>query len=155
MKVLLRDYLDKMRALIDSGHTGEAIALGQHCLRYYPKQIELYRLLGEACLDSKAPDAAQDLFQRVLSADPENVVAHVGQALISEQRGDQVNAQLYIQRAFELQPTNPQIRREYDRLRSPSGDDSTQVKLTPAALARLYLIEELYQPARQELDVLV
>ncbi|HEY6041946.1 MAG TPA: hypothetical protein VIX58_07435, partial [Anaerolineae bacterium] len=47
------------------------------------------------------------------------------------------------------------IRREYDRLRSPSGDDSTQVKLTPAALARLYLIEELYQPARQELDVLV
>jgi tetratricopeptide (TPR) repeat protein len=90
-----------------------------------------------------------------LSADPENVVAHVGQALVCEQRGDAANAHLYIQRAYELQPNNPHIRREYERLLPPSSDDETQVKLTPAALARLYLIEEMYQSARQELDVLV
>jgi tetratricopeptide (TPR) repeat protein len=150
-QVLLRDYLDEMRAHLREGQYADVIGLGQHILRYYPKYVEIYRLLAEASLETDDLAAAADLFQRVRSADPENIVALVGLSIVHELRKELEEAIWHLERAFEIQPANAELRKELLRLYAAfEGAPRSRLKLTSGGLARLYARQGLYSQAIQE-----
>lgn len=139
MEVLLREYVDELRGQILAGHYSDAFNLGQHILHYYPKHIETYRLLGEASLETDDVRGATDLFRRVLSADPENIIALGGLALIFEQQGKLDQSVWHLERAYEIQPMNPELQKELQRIQTAySGTTAPSPKLTPGALARTH-----------------
>ncbi len=150
-QVTLEAYADENRALIHNGRNDEAIAICKHILYYYPKHIDSYRQLGEAFLEKEEYDHATDMFRRVLSADPENVIAYVGLASIFEQQHLVEEAVWHLERANEITPGNFEIQKELLRMYSEAAKPRQRVKLSPAGLARLYDQEGLYSQAIQEL----
>ena len=155
-QVTLTAYADQVRELIRNDRNDDAIAICKHILRYYPKYLDAYRQLGEALLEKGRQEEAKDLFRRVLSADPENVAAYAGLAVILEQEQLVAEATWHMERAYELSPANLALHQELHRLYYElDGRPRARLKLTPGALARLYIQEGLYAQAIQELTALV
>jgi tetratricopeptide (TPR) repeat protein len=155
-QVTLIAYADQVRELIRNDRNDEAIAICKHILRYYPKHLDAYRQLGEALLEKGRLADAKELFRRVLSADPENVVAYAGLAVILEQEHLIAEATWHMERAFELAPGNVELHKELYRLyHELDGRPRARLKLTPGALARIYVREGLFAQAIQELTTLV
>lgn len=149
--VLLHDYVEQMRGHVRAGHFSDASALGKHILHYYPKHVETYVILAQASLENDDLGGAADLFRRVLSADPENVVALAGMALISEAQDKNDEALWYLERAHEIQPTNDELRTELMRIREIYyGTAPERLEMTPGALARIYARQGLYSAAINE-----
>ncbi len=155
-QVTLTAYADQIRELIHHDRNDEAITLCRHILQFYPKCIDTVRQMAEACLEKHELDAAQDLFRRVLSADPENAVAYIGLASIFEERQLTDEAVWHMERAFELSPAHPEIHKELLRLQTVNSRKArARLKLTPGALARLYAYQGLLAQATQELRAIV
>ncbi len=149
--VILREYVEQLRAQVQARQLSDAFALGRHILRYYPKHIETYVVLAQASLEADDLTGATDLFRRVLSADPENVLALAGMALIHETQDRNDEALWYLERAFEIQPANDELRRELMRVRELYyGAHEERLELTPGALARIYARQGQYAPAVNE-----
>ncbi len=152
----LSEYCDEVKELIKAQSIDESIAICRHILERSPKYILPYRLLGEASLEKEEYDEAASLFARVLGANPEDVIAHVGLTLVHDEKKELEEAIWHLERAFELAPGNTEIRQELKRLYGErEGVEPPRVKLTPAALARLYLREGLYDRAITELRPLL
>jgi tetratricopeptide (TPR) repeat protein len=150
-EIRLQEYTAQIKALIQDDLHDEAIAHCQHILRYYPRHIETYCLLGEACLEKGMYREAIEFFQRTLSADPENFVARVGLGIIYDEQGALAEAIWQMERAFELAPGNAEVRRELQRLYTQrDGVEKTRLKLTRAALGHLYARNGLYERAISE-----
>ena len=77
----LRAYGREIDELIEQERLEEAIAHCRYILQTYPKHLETYRHLGKAYLEAKRYGDAADIFQRVLSAVPDDFVSHVGMAI--------------------------------------------------------------------------
>jgi competence ComEA-like helix-hairpin-helix protein len=151
-KLPLRKYNQEIESLIDQSHHDQAIAHARHILKYFPKCLSTYRLLGKAYLESQRYGDASDIFQRVLSALPDDFVSHVGMSIIREDEGNLEDATWHMERAFEIQPANGTIQAELRRLYGRrDGIEPPKVRLTRAALARMYLKGELYTQAIAEL----
>ena len=114
--ILLRDALEQLRAKVTAGEYADAVALAQHILRYYPKHVETYLLLAQVSLETNDHAAAADLFQRVRSADPENIIALLGLGILAETAQRLDDAVWYLELAFEMQPWNGELRRELARV---------------------------------------
>lgn len=150
-QVTLPAYTDEVRELIKHDRNDEAIALCKHILTHYPKYIDAYRQIGEALLEKGDLDSAKDLFRRVLSADPENVVAYTGLSIIFERQQLIDEAIWHLERAYELAPGNPELQKELLRLYNEADVKAhARLKLTPGALGRIYAQEGLYAHALQE-----
>lgn len=147
----LREFGDEIRSLIQRQAYTEAIHTARHVLYYFPKHLDTYLLLGEACLESGSTREAIEMFQRVLSADPENLMAWVGLAEAYQQDELPELALWYLERAFEVEPTNPDLRAELQRLYAQvRGVKELRVKLNGPALGRIYLRGGLYHLAVEE-----
>lgn len=152
----LHEYVQQLKQMIEQGRYDEIVAHGRHILEQYPKYVEVYRVLGEAMLEAEREADAKDMFQRVLSSDPENFVAHAGMSVIFDRQGDLDKALWHMERAFELAPDNPAIRGELRRLYGrKTGVEPGRLDLTRAALARLYLRGGHYQRAIEELEAIL
>lgn len=148
----LRDYLKGIDELIDGGQTDEALAYCRHVLKTFPKNIDTYRLMGKAFLESKRHSEASDLFQRVLSSVPDDFVAHIGMSIIREDESNIDAAIWHMERAFESQPSNRAVQDELRRLYGKrEGYEPPKVRLTRGALARMYSHGDLYNQAIGEL----
>jgi tetratricopeptide (TPR) repeat protein len=146
--IRLQDYTAKVKDMIRNVRLDEAIAHGQHILRQYPKHIEAYCLLGEACLEKELYREAIEFFQRALSADPESLIARVGLGVIYDEQGALPEAIWQLERAFELAPGNTEVRRELQRLYArQDGVERPRLRLTRGALGRLYSRNGLYERA--------
>lgn len=151
-EVSLRAYTREIDQLIEREKLEEAIAHCRHILQTYPKHLETYRLLGKAYLEAKRYGDAADIFQRVLSAVPDDFVAHIGMAIVREDEGNLDAAIWHMERAFETNPSNPAIQQEMKRLIGRrDGLEPHKVRLTRGALARMYAHGELYPQAIAEL----
>ena len=151
-KVPLRVYLREIEDAIDEGQTDEAIAHCRHILKTFPKHIDSYRLLGKAHLEAQKFESAADIFDRVLSALPDDFVAHVGMSIIRENGGNIETAVWHMERAFETQPYNPAIQSEIKRLYGKrDGSEPAKARLTQGALARMYAKGGHYKQAIAEL----
>jgi tetratricopeptide (TPR) repeat protein len=150
-EVTLSKYCDEAKELIRADSYDEAIAICRHILKHHPKYVTGYRLLGEACLEKGDYVEAANIFKRVLGADLEDMVVYVGLGIIFDEQGAVEEAVWQLERAFELNPGNAEIRKELRRLYAErDGTPPPKLKLTPAALGRLYMREELYQRAIDE-----
>lgn len=141
----LQEYVAKIRRLIRDNRQDEAMAHCLHILRLYPKHIQTYYLLGEACLAGDSYQAARRLFQRALSADPEHLDAWLGLASAYEQEGKVAEALWSAERTFDLVPGDARARQKLQRLSASKGEDhhaGSEVycpMLARGALARLYV----------------
>ncbi len=150
-EVALHEYCEEVKELIRSDSYDQAIIICRHILEHFPRHVTSYRLLGEASLEKGDYVEAANLFKRVLSVDLEDVIGYVGLGIIYDEQGALEEAIWQLERAFELTPGNAEIRGELQRLYSERDATAPpRLKLTPAALGRLYLKEELYQRAVDE-----
>ncbi|MEJ2561390.1 MAG: hypothetical protein P8Z42_01750 [Anaerolineales bacterium] len=103
-------------------------------------------------LEAKRYGDAADIFQRVLSAAPDDFVSHIGMAIVREDEGNLDEAIWHMERAFETNPANPAIQQELRRLiGNRDGVEPAKVRMTRGALARMYAHGELYSQAIAEL----
>ena len=153
-RISLRAYDQEIEGLIDTHQFDQAIAHCQHILRYYPKHIDTYRLMGKAFLENQRYGDAADIFQRVLSSVPDDFVSHVGMSIIREDEGNLDEAIWHMERAFDVQPANNAIQRELSRLYGRrDGLEPPKVRLTRGALARMYIKGDLYPQAISEIRI--
>ncbi len=151
-KVSLRKYIGEIEALIDSGQTDEAIAHCRHILQTHSKHIETYRMLGKAYLETKRHAEAADVFNRLLTAVPDDFVSHVGLSIIADEEKRLDDALWHMERAFEKQPSNAAIQAELQRLYGRrDGREPPKIRLTRGALAHMYYQGELYAQAVSEI----
>lgn len=150
--VSLREYNREIESLIESGRINEALAHCQHILKTFPMYVETYRLLGKALLEVRRYVDAADIFQRTLMAVPDDFVAHVGMSIIRDDEAKVDEAIWHMERAFEIQPSNPAIQSELKRLYGRrDGIEPRKVRLTRDALANMYTQGELYHQAIAEI----
>ena len=155
-EIRLQEYTAKIKELIRHDRHDEATAHCQHILRHYPRHIETYYLLGEACLEKRMVREAIEFFQRTLSADPEYFLARVGLGIVYDEQGALLEAIWQMERAFELMPGNTEVRRELQRLYAQrDGVEKTRLKLTRGALGRLYSRNGLYEQAIGEFHAIL
>lgn len=152
-EINLRHYVQEIDDLIEEGQQLEmAIAHCRHILKSFPKHIDSYRLLGKAYLESKRYGDAADIFQRVLSAIPDDFVSQVGMAIIREDEGNIDSSIWHMERAAESKPGNPAIEQELKRLIGKrDGLEPQRVRPSRGALARMYSHGELFSYATTEL----
>lgn len=151
-RVPLRTYLRDIEDAIEKNQIDEAVAHCRHILQAFPKHTDTYRLLGKAYLESQKYGSAADIFQRVLSAIPDDFVSHIGMSIIREDEGNVDTALWHMERAFEVQPYNPAIQGEVRRLYGKrDGMEPAKARLTRGALARMYAKGGRYDQAIAEL----
>ena len=115
-QITLRSYNHEISQMAEQGKIDEAIAHCQHILKTFPKHVETYRQLGKAYLEHNRFGDAADIFQRVLSAAPEDFVSHIGMSIIREDEGNLSAAIWHMQRAYDFQSNNATIQDELRRL---------------------------------------
>ena len=150
--ISLRAYNLEIDSYIDQSRLDEAISHCRHILTKFPKHIDTYRLLGKAYLENNQNSNAADIFQRVLSAVPDDFISHVGMSVIREEEGNLASAVLHMEKAFERQPYNSEIQIELRRLYGKrDGIEPPKVRLTQGALARMYIRGDLIKQGVSEL----
>lgn len=150
--ISLRAYNREIEGMIDNGQLDEAVAHCRHILATFPKHIATYRLLGKAHLEQQRISDATDIFQRVLSAIPDDFVANVGMSIIREDENNLDAAIWHMELAYESQPANVAIQDELRRLYGRrDGMQPPRVRLTRGALARMYARGGLFDQAVAEL----
>jgi hypothetical protein len=153
-KIPLRTYLQEIERLVDSQRIDEAVSHSRYILQFYPKYIDVYRVLGKAYLEVKRYGDAADIFQRVLSSLPEDFVSNAGMSIIREDEGNLDEAIWHMERAFEIEPSNSTIQDELRRLIGKrDGIEPQRIRLTRGALARMYMKGDLTQEAITELRI--
>ncbi len=155
-KIALRVYQREIEALIDQGRANEAVAHCMHILKVFPKHLDTYRLLGQAFVELGRAEDAADIFKRLLLAVPDDFTAHIGMAILFDERNDTDSALWHMERAFEVQPANAYVQKELRRLYTiQRGSEPPKIRMTRGALARMYIKGELYQQGIAELQSLL
>ncbi|MFQ5410124.1 MAG: tetratricopeptide repeat protein, partial [Anaerolineales bacterium] len=151
-EVALRTYIEQIESMIDSGQVDEAIAHVRHILEKYPKYVDAYRVLGKAFIEKGRHQDAADIFQRVLSVEPDDFVSHVGMSIVREDESNLDGAIWHMERAYEEQPANAAIQDELKRLyERRDGLEPPRIRLTRGALARMYMKGHLHPQSVAEL----
>ncbi|MCX7851268.1 MAG: tetratricopeptide repeat protein [Caldilineales bacterium] len=102
-QVPLHVLSDRLRVLVDEERDYQAaFALGRHLLRYWPKHVATYARLAGAALAAGLTADAVDLYQRCLSADPENADLWGGYARAAADLGLKAEAEMAAQYAVDL-----------------------------------------------------
>ena len=150
-KISLAEYRQQIERAIEQERYKEAVAHARHILGEYPKCLQAYWLMGKAMLKAGQDELATDMLERVLSADPEHLLAWVGMSEIAQQQEDLEAAVWYLERAFELATDNEMVAEELRRLYGQlEGRQPERLQLTQGALARLYLRGDLLSRAISE-----
>ncbi|MEW6092783.1 MAG: tetratricopeptide repeat protein [Chloroflexota bacterium] len=151
-RISLRVYNREIEGMIEGGQLEEAVAHCQHILKTFSMHIETYRLLGKAFLEARRYTDATDIFMRVLNAVPDDFVAHVGMSIIRDDEGKLDESIWHMERAFEVQPSNPAIQGELRRLYGKrDGVEPPKIRLSRDALANMYAQGELFNQAIAEI----
>jgi tetratricopeptide (TPR) repeat protein len=149
--ITLQEAYNRAKEALEAGEIDRAVAICQYVLRYYPRYVEGYRLLGEAYLEHGGLSEAGRLFSHVLSCDPQHVLAHVGRAIIAEEHGLAEVAISELERGFEVDPSIGELRAELLRLyKVRYGTAGAYIRTTPLGLAYTHLRAGLLEPAIAE-----
>src|SRR5262245_41156723 len=129
----LSSHVEAARSALLSEDYEATTRLCQRILERFPRHIETYALLAEAYRELGWGEEAEDLFRRVVSADPEHLIARWGLSLLCEARGDVPAAIGHVRVAIDLAPGIPALRPELHRLTGGADDGS---RPSQAGLAR-------------------
>jgi len=156
LRVALQEYQSRIEGLIEENRLPEAAAHCHFLLQQYPRHIGTYRLFGRALLEQQLYNDTLDIFKRVISADPEDLLAHAGLALAYREKKDLNRALWHMERAYEMEPYNRAIQNELHDLHERLDMDPVQTfGLNRAALARIYFKGGLYGKAAIETKALL
>ena len=151
-EISLKTYLAELDNLLENEALEEVIGHCKHILKTYPKNLDTYRILGKALLERHRHQDAADVFQRVLSAEPRDFIAHAGMSIVYEEQDQIDEAIWHMERAFEQEPNNQALQEELRRLYSRrDGYAPPKIQLTAGALATQYAKGGLYAQALNEL----
>ena len=151
--ISLRAYHQEIDRLIEGGNLDDAILQCQHILKTFPMNLDTYRLLGKSYLEGKNYDSAADIFQRLLMSLPDDFVSHVGMSIIRDNENNLDDSIWHMERAFEVQPSNPAIQEELKKLYGRrDGKEPSKIRLTRDALANMYTQGALYSQAIAEIS---
>src|ERR671933_2878034 len=114
MPEILTLIADARRAALEQRFDAAAAAAAA-VLDRLPTCLPALRILAWAQLELEV-DAALETFERCAAYDPEDALAHVGQAIWYQQRRDNTAAPRPWVRALELDPHNQAIRRALVKL---------------------------------------
>src|SRR5579863_8836171 len=154
--VTLRAYMDEVQALINKEALEEAIGHCKYILQTFPKNVAVYRLLGQALLGKARYQDASDIFQRVLSAVPDDATAHIAMSELYAEQDAIPQATWHLERAFEQDANNQILKDELRRMyEQRDGAAPDRVQLTRGTLARLYFRGRLYEQATAELQAIL
>ncbi len=155
--IALHKYHEQIDKLLNDSHYDLAVEHCRHILQQHPQHIATYRLLAKALLEKNDYAGATELFQRILSADPNDYIAHAGLAVIYKEEDVVSQAIWHLERAYEIEPYNAAIQHELRSLyvhqaensrRGKQNDDTAvpnaSLPLSAGALARFYLRSQLY-----------
>ncbi len=152
-QIALHDYLSQIEWLIEENRLAQAAAHCKQILSQYPSHVDTYRLLGRALLEQQQIRDAEDVYLRVLSADPEDLVAHASLTLIYKELGDGVRAIWHLRCAYEMDPYNRAIQEELTELKiSQESLDVDSMSLSRGALGRIYFKGSHFRQAASELQ---
>jgi predicted Zn-dependent protease len=151
-QIALHDYLEQINRFLENEQTSEVISHCRYLLRQCPRHVDTYRLLARALLEHREFEGAAELFQRILSADPNDFIAHIGLSDIYREGGRLSEAVWHMERAYEMSPYDAALQEVLRELYGQRDNEvPDELPLTRAALARLYFKGELYQQAADEL----
>ncbi len=139
--------LEQARTAILASDYLAAVQACRAALGKCPKHVEATTLLAESYREMGLLDAAEDLLRRVLSADPESVLAHWSLGLLLSDQEQEQEAVARLSCARELTPANPEILADLQHM---VVDRRSAAKPTRAMLGRIYLAQGLYQWAAEE-----
>lgn len=149
--ITLREYHQLIDTLIEKNANEEAIFHCTNILTSYPKSAKTYQQLGQALLENKRYEDAENVFSMVLSVFPDDFLAHAGLSAIHEENREIDKSIWHMEQAFETQPSNQTIQDELRRLIGKrDGTEPSKIRLTRGALIRMYTKGELYQQAIAE-----
>lgn len=114
--VALQNLHRQIRTAIELGQLAWSRKACEALLATCPENLETLLLLAELELETGAYRSAARRFQRVLAGDPESYLACAGLAIAHESLRDPSAALHWHSRALDLNPSNPEIRRERNRL---------------------------------------
>ena len=150
-KVALHEYLNDIQHLLDEEMYDEAAGHCRFILHQHPRHVDTYRLLGQALLEQDEYSAAEDVFQRILGALPNDLTIHIGLSIVAKETDNLPKAIWHMQRAYELDPYNPSLQSELKKLyKQRDGRAPAKLILTQGALARLHFQGEMYETAVSE-----
>lgn len=152
-QITLSDYLQQTEDAISSSRVDDALTRCQFMLSNFPEALEIQRLLGEVYLIQGRMEEAQQIFDWILTNDPEHVLAYCNRAHLSELLSEYDIALDCYQQAYELSRGNGQIREEFNRLSEKIGQKGFM--FSHAGLARLYTRGDLLSEAIQEWDTVL
>ena len=108
----LKAYIAELKLLLEQEALEEVMGHCRHILQHFPKNVETYRFLARALLEKNRHQEAGDVFQRVLSALPDDFVSHLGLSAVAEEAGQLPLAIWHLERAYEQEPNNGALRDE-------------------------------------------
>jgi tetratricopeptide (TPR) repeat protein len=121
---------------LHEGKPEAAARLAQVVLRRMPRHLLTYYRLLQATWMLKRWEEGEDWAKRLLQADPCNALAWRALAQASEQRGKRSQAHAIWQRAFEMNPYEPEIRAGLNRT---NLDEPNVFALNLACLGAIYV----------------
>lgn len=155
-QIALHNYLSQIEQLLEENRLAEAASHCHFILQQQPRHIDTYRLFGRALLEQQLYTDATDIFQRVLSADPEDLISHAGLALAYREKRQLARSIWHMERAFEIDPYNRAVRTELGELYTKRDSRPPErLTLTRAGLARLYVKGDMQEQAVEELRTLL
>ncbi len=106
----VRTATERATDQIQHGDFRSASQLLHQWLNKYPKDAELWNLLGIAETELKDPDAAKLAFERGLALAPDSVSLNENAGFLYYRQADYENAKKYLQQAVKLGSKNPGVR---------------------------------------------
>ena len=134
-RISLRDYLNKIDALITENSYEQSLYHSFYLLRQYPKYVEVYKRIGRAYLELNNLDSAANVFARLITVEPENFLNHLTMGLIMEMQSDVERAIYQTRLALFLQPENKDVIRLYQQLSSQRTDMREPASFRPILTA--------------------
>lgn len=151
-KVALRVYNREIEEMIEKGQAIQAAAHCRHILKFFPKHIDTYRLLGKSYIEAEKFSEASDVLQRILSAIPDDFISQIGMSVIREEESNLDAAIWHMERAYETQPSNIAVQEELRRLyEKRDGVAQSRIRMTRGALVRMYARGDLFLQAIAEI----
>ena len=152
--VTLREYIREIESLVEANHYGAALAHCLNVLESFPKNIAVHRILARILLEEKQHDSADIAFEKILAVYPDDFTSHLGLSFLAEEKGDLQKSVTHMERAFEIQPSNPEIQNELKRLyKIRDGAEPNRIRLTRGALIRMYARSNLFSQAISETNL--
>jgi Tfp pilus assembly protein PilF len=108
---------------IQNGDFQGAAQLLQQALRQYPKDIELWNLLGIAKTELKEAESAKSAFESGLRLAPDSVSLNENIGLLFFREAGYASAKIYLGRAVQLGSSKPGVRFSLAAARLRTGDE--------------------------------